>query len=279
MPKPSPLQRILILITIFIGLVPFVHFATVQTGIAEAADEDSTHMENPADLERYVENFAFGVGEKFYYDVNYGFINAGTATMGVERMIEFDGRPAYQVVSTANSNSFFSSFYKVEDRLETIVDALGVFSWKFSKNLREGNYKADRKYTFNQREQYTVYEGDTIEVAPYVQDALSLLYYTRTQQLEVGNSIFIDNFIDGKKYVTEVKVLKRETIDVEAGTFDCLVVEPLLQSAGVFKHEGSLTVWLTNDRLKMPVLMKSKVLVGSISAELTDYELGEIVEF
>ncbi|MEA3296372.1 MAG: DUF3108 domain-containing protein, partial [candidate division Zixibacteria bacterium] len=83
----------------------------------------------------------------------------------------------------------------------------------------------------------------------------------------------------GKKYPLEVKVLKKETISVDAGTFSCIVVEPLMRSVGVFKHQGRLKVWLTDDRLKMPVVMKSKILVGSISAELTDYCLGEIEVF
>jgi hypothetical protein len=76
-----------------------------------------------------------------------------------------------------------------------------------------------------------------------------------------------------------VRILKRETITVKAGTFDCIVAEPLLKTVGVFKHTGKLKVWLTDDRLKMPVLMKSKVLVGSITAELTDYQLGDIEAF
>jgi hypothetical protein len=123
------------------------------------------------------------------------------------------------------------------------------------------------------------YQKDTIEIPPYTQDPLSVLYYVRTQNLEVGKSLFIDNFTDGKLYPLEVRVLEKERITVKAGTFDCIVVEPLLQAAGVFKHEGKLKVWLTDDRLKMPVLMKSKVLVGSISAELTSYELGDIDAF
>jgi len=53
----------------------------------------------------------------------------------------------------------------------------------------------------------------------------------------------------------------------------------LLKTVGVFKHKGKLKVWLTDDRLKMPVLMKSKILVGSITAELTDYRLGDIEAF
>ena len=60
---------------------------------------------------------------------------------------------------------------------------------------------------------------------------------------------------------------------------DCLVLEPLLRSAGIFKHEGRLTVWMTDDRLRLPVQMKSKVVVGSITAELTDYRLGRLEEF
>jgi hypothetical protein len=198
--------------------------------------------------------------------------------MTVTDLIEYNGRPCYRVVSTANSNKFFSSFYRVEDEVESIIDAEGIFSWRFEKNLREGGYNSNKSYEFDQPNQRVFYEKDTLEVAPYVQDALSILYYARTREMKVGESIFIDNFTDGKNYPLEVKVHRRETIKVKAGRFDCLVVEPLLLSSGIFKHEGKLTVWLTDDRLKMPVLMKSKVLVGSISAELTSYELGEIID-
>jgi hypothetical protein len=74
----------------------------------------------------------------------------------------------------------------------------------------------------------------------------------------------------------EVKVLRREKVKVPAGEFDCLVVEPVLQASGIFKHEGRLTVWLTDDQFKIPVLMKSKVAVGSIASKLKNYTLGKI---
>lgn len=230
-------------------------------------------------LSRVIDNVSFGVGEKLSFEVNYGFINAGTASMEVEKLIEYEGRPCYQIVTHANSNKFFSSFYKVDDRVESITDATGLFSWKFEKRLREGGYKAERKYCFDQKKN-VVYEGkDTIPVSPYAHDALSVLYYVRTLPLEVGKSVFAFNYVDGEKIHLEVKVLKKEKITVQAGTFDCLVVEPLSSTVGVFKNEGTLRVWLTDDRLRLPVLMKSKILVGSISAELTDYHLGEIAEF
>ena len=276
----SKISTMIISFVVMIGLVPLFYFATVEIGIAQAASGDSTNVEQPpGPIDRYVENVAFGVNEKFNYEINYGFINAGSATMEVANLIEYNSRPCYQIVTRATSNNFFSNFFKVDDRVESVVDAVGIFTWRFEKNLREGKYRSDRQYDFDQRNNLVHYKGDSIEVAPYAQDALSALYYVRTQPLEVGKSLNFENFTDGKKYVLEVKVKKKETISVSAGTFDCVVVEPLLQSVGVFKHEGKLTVWLTDDRLRMPVLLKSKVLVGSISAELSDYHLGDIEVF
>lgn len=276
----SARTRVSITALVLFGLLPVGYFSVKELSVADVAAEtgavDSTGGDS---LDRIVENLAFGVGEKFNFEVKYGFISAGSASMEVLRLIEYQGRPCYQVGTVARSNSFFSSFYHVEDRVESIIDAAGLFAWRFEKHLREGSYSADRQHDFDQISHRVVYKDDTIEIAPYVQDALSTLYYVRTQPLEVGKSFFLDNFIDGKKYHLEVQVLKREAVTVEAGTFDCIVVEPITQSVGLFKHEGQLKVWLTDDRLRMPVLMKSKVIVGSIAVELIDYQLGTLEEF
>ncbi len=281
MPKRSKIQSFLLMLIVCVGLIPIFYFVTIEIGIAQAAtDSTDIQVANSSDpIGRYVDNVAFGVGEKLSFDINYGFINAGTATMEVASLIEYEERPCFQIITTANSNSFFSSFYTVDDKAESIIDATGLFSWRFEKNLREGSYRSDRQYDFDQRNHSTVYKNDTLDVEAYVQDALSMLYYIRTQELKVGTSFFVDNFVDGRKFQTEVKIIKKETISVDAGSFDCVVVEPLMSSVGVFKNKGSVKVWLTDDRMKMPVLMKTKIIVGSISAELTDYTLGEIEEF
>lgn len=280
MPPKSKIGTFFISLLIVVGIIPLGYFAKVEFEVAQAAGDtlsDSTMTVNAMD--RIIDNVAFGIDEKLSFDINYGFINAGTATMEVEELIEYKKRPCYKIVTQAMSNSFFSSFYKVDDRVESIMDAKGLFSWRFEKNLREGNYRSDRKHEFDPTKNLVYYKKDTIEAPTVIQDAISVLYWFRTQKIKTGESIFVDNFTDGKLYSMKIKVLKEETITVEAGTFDCLVVEPLIKSVGVFKHKGKLKVWLTNDRVKMPVLMKSKILVGSISAELTDYQLGDISVF
>lgn len=277
MPKSSKLQSLLVIILCMVGMLPMFFFVSIEMGIVEAS-VDSSQM-SKIEFDPYIENVAFGVSEKFTFDINYGFINAGTANMEVVRLIDYNKRPCYQIVTTANSNSFFSTFYKVEDRVESIVDALGIFSWRFEKRLKEGGYRSDRMYEFDQKNNKVFYNEDTLVVPSRVQDAISVLYYIRTQDLKVGETIRVDNFTDGKLYPLEINILKKETITVKAGTFDCIVVEPLQKGVGIFKHEGKLKVWLTDDRLKMPVQMKSKVIVGSITAELTDFQLGEIESF
>jgi hypothetical protein len=271
--------KTLLVIAIAVILVPAIYILSAAIGSAESSSSAVAQDSLSDPLDRTIDNVAFGVGEKLSYDINYGFINAGTATIEVAKLIDYEGRPCYQVLTHAYSNSFFSSFYRVEDEVESIIDAQGIYSWHFRKTLHEGNYRAERQYSLDQQNHTVVYGNDTIQIAPFCQDALSVLFWVRTQPLEVGKSLYVDNFVDGKKYHLEVRVLKRERISVDAGSFDCFVVEPLTQSVGVFKHEGTLTVWLTDDRLRLPVLMKTKIVVGSISAEMTDFKLGDIQDF
>jgi hypothetical protein len=221
---------------------------------------------------------AFGVGEKLVYSVDYGIINAGNATMTVQDSVVVNGRPCYHIVSRATSNDFFTSFYRVNDLVESFIDMDGFFSWKFTKKLEEGKYRADQIVWYNQKAHFAYMrtttrrgtKADTLVIPPYVQDVLSALYYVRTLNLVVGKSAFVDNHSEGKIYPLEVKVHKREKVEVPAGKFDCLKVEPFLKSAGIFNNEGQLIVWLTNDARKIPVLMKTKVMIGSISARLQE---------
>ena len=235
--------------------------------------EDTT----PHQHHRVLPNQAFGAGEHFEYVVKYGFITAGSAYLDIDTVVPIRGHQAYRITSRAKSSSFFSKFYNVNDRAESYVDVEGIYPVWFEKHLREGKYKSDRWVRFDHTRHIAVSsKGDTLRIPPFVQDVLSVMYYVRTQPLEVGKSVVLDNYADGKNYPLEVKVLRKERKKVEAGEFNCIVVEPLIQEgAGIFVHKGSVTVWLTDDKNRLPIYMKSQViLIGSISAELKKFKLG-----
>ncbi len=221
-----------------------------------------------------VENNAFQKGECLVFEVAFGPLVAGTATMSIPDTQTINGRSCYHIVTTARSTKFVDKFYKVRDRIETFIDMEGLFPWKFRKYLREGSYHTDQYVEYDQINRKIYYKKDTIDVPQFIQGVLSSFYYVRTVPLEVKHSFDIDNFGDGKIYPLKILVHKKDRVKVPAGEFDCIIVEPIMREKGVFNRKGRLAIWLTDDKRRMPVLMKSELPIGSIDARLKSYESG-----
>jgi hypothetical protein len=216
----------------------------------------------------------FRAGERLKFSVQYGFIKAGSAYLEVPEVKEWRGRPVYTLVARAESNSFFSRFYKVRNRIESFWDTTGHYSVRYAENRREGGSKTQNEVLFDYKNQEALYQdGRTAPIPPHVQDALSSFYYTRLQSLPLGGSLVFDYHASHKSQPMEVKVLGRERVKTPAGTFDCVVIEPILKAGGIFKNKGRLVIWLTEDERRMPVMMKSKVAIGSISVLLVEATL------
>jgi len=216
----------------------------------------------------------FGVGERMAFDLTYGFITAGKAVMSIPETETIAGYPCYHIVSVAESVPWFSAFFRVRDVAESHLDVRYLVTRRFEKSLSEGDYRAHDLVHYDQDRHIAVYperDGRVVPLSLDAQDILTSLYYVRMMELEIGEPVFIENHADKKNYPLRIDVLERERIDVPAGTFDCIVVEPVMRVAGLFRHKGSLRVWLTDDERHVPVLMRSKVVIGSISAELTSY--------
>jgi hypothetical protein len=251
--------------------------------------EDSTDSLIIRSLDRIIKNNAFSVGEKFTFDIRYGFIKAGSATMEVKDLVfVHDSIPAYRIISTAKSSKGFDFIYKVRDSVESVIDTMGFFSWQFRKQLREGGYKFDLDVNYDQihgrayietiryhdKEPLMIKKRETFEIPipKYVIDVLGAFYFVRTHYLETGMPIDMINQDNKKIYNLRVYIQKKERIKVGAGEFDCIMVEPQLKGDAIFKQKGRLWVWLTDDELKIPVKMKSKAFIGSITSHLVKIE-------
>ncbi len=218
----------------------------------------------------------YGPGEKMTFSIDYGIINAGDGTLEVLDTVDFAGRTVYRIESRANSNRFFSSIYKVRDKVLSYIDVETQASLYFYKRLREGDYKNTVEVTFDHDAGKAVYaDGSTFDTAPGVQDVLSAFFYVRNLDLEPGNVYSVPAHSSHKTYDLKVIVHGRERVEVKAGTYDCFVVEPMIEGDGLFKHEGKLTMYITDDARRVPVLIKTKVPVGSIDVQLTEYRPGQ----
>jgi hypothetical protein len=245
--------------------------AEARATAASSRSSSDAQAGRPERCRPQTSNRAFAEGEWFQFSIQYGAIRAGDALMQVESVENVAGRPCYRLVSKAESNSFFSMFFKVRDRVDSYMDVEEMVSRRFSKNTLEGKHRDNFTIDFDHGTGKARYsDGAEFEFSACSQDILSAFYYVRTLDLEVGRSVQVPCHADKKNYPLEVKVHRREKVKTPAGQFTCLVIEPVLKTSGLFKQKGKLTIWLTDDEYKIPILMKSKILVGSISAILTD---------
>src|SRR4030042_1510416 len=178
---------------------------------------------------RKLENNAFEVGEKLTFDVKYGFITAGIAEMSVSKIQKMSGRDVYQINFSVSSVSTFDFLYKVRDRYVTYLDVEGLFPWRFEQHIREGNYTRDFSAFFDQRRGIAKTSEGSYKIPQFVHDIVSAFYYARTldfSTLKEGILFHLENFYKDKVHPLDVIYHGKETIQVEAGTFDCIIIEP-----------------------------------------------------
>jgi hypothetical protein len=224
---------------------------------------------------RHIANEAFGLGERLEYSVGYKFIKAGTAYFVIGKQpVMVAGRPCYDIRFEVASLKSLDFLYRVRDRYRTLVDVDGIFPWKFEQSIREGGFQKDFSATFDHVTKLASTTEGTFPIPVFVHDIVSAFYYIRALDLSKykrGEVIYLQNFFDRETHDLAVKILGRQTIEVEAGTFRCVVVEPVIKSGSLFKFEGKLMLWLSDDDRRIPIKVSTKIPIGSIDAELTGY--------
>jgi hypothetical protein len=225
------------------------------------------------DTLRTLTNIAYKGGEYLKYDVHWSFMTVGDAYLTVTDTV-FAGRPCHIVTFRLESKPFFDMFYKVRDRYRTIVDAQGLFSWRFEQSIREGGYSRDFMAEFDQWENVAITADGKYPIPPYVQDIMSAFYFARTVDyagFRPGRRVELQNFYKDSTYPLAVKYKGRQRIEVDAGTFDCIIVEPLITEGGLFKSEGRILLWITDDDRKMPVRVRAEIPIGTVESDLTEF--------
>lgn len=223
-----------------------------------------------------VENKAFKPGEKLIYRLSYGIFDAGEATLTVdETSKEVNGRKLWRVKGIGKTISAFEWFYKVNDRYESYMDAEGMFPWMFVRRVDEGGYKIEQDYTFFQHlNKVDNGNGKDFKVPSMVQDMISSFYYARTLKYDlakIGDTYLVNIFLDDELYPTKIKFLGKEVVKTRTGKYRCLKFAPVVQEGRVFNSEEDLTIWITDDGNKIPIMAKANLKVGSMKMHLVEW--------
>lgn len=212
------------------------------------------------------------LNKKYHYNLYWSGIRAGEAVLEYVETSE-----GFAIRTHAVSSKFISIFYKVDDRAETILYPDG-YPKSFTLNIREGRHRKHKVTSFIQKTEESpqkIFFHDILkdekmeyELDKPVYDPLSGFYAMTKIPLEIGTSEHIKIFDSKKIFDAEINVLKKENIRVPAGKFDTIVINPVLQTEGLFVRKGKMYIWLTDDDRKIPVMFKSKVKIGSFVAKL-----------
>jgi hypothetical protein len=220
----------------------------------------------------------FGVGERMTYSVRLGIVGrVGTGSMEVEGVETIRGREAY-VMRFRLQGGIIGA--KVDDDFRTWMDTQELFSHRFKQDQKEVRYERHRTIDFfpAQRMWRTI-DGKDTGAMPTAEplDDVSFIYFLRTIPLEVGQTYTFNRYFkeDGNPVV--VRVLRRQTVKTaNAGTFNTIVVQPIIKTKGLFSEGGQAELYFSDDSKRILVQLKSKVkILKSLELQLQSYTPGE----
>lgn len=213
--------------------------------------------------------------ERLEYSLYWNGIKAGKASL--EKRESGD---TVQLISTVTSTPLAGFVYTVDDLVVSTLKkrpesgGIGLPS-AYRIKLQEGRHRRDREYRFDYAEKKILYinhlEKERLEfpLALPTLDPLASIYHVRTLPLEVGKSLHVTIFDSKRSYRMEVRVLRREEVDTPAGRFKTIAIQPVLQSEGFFSRRGEFFLWLTDDDRRIPVQIKTKIKVGTVTGLLS----------
>ena len=249
-------------------------FMAIATALTKTITPDGTsHPRN-------AEGLAFKQGEllvfrALYYSRLTGNVPAGDVSFEIRpETVVVEGQECMHVVGQAHTRGVFNFFYKVENIYETFISKEALAPVRFSRNIREGRYRREDNVVFDHQSGRAASERDTITTGPYIQDVLSIFYYFRTFDMDTlspGEYFMVDFYLRDSVYVSRVMFEGREQVTTSLGTFNTMRFIPEMQKGTTFEQRYPMTLWLSDDRNRIPVRMESGMVVGNARFDLEGF--------
>lgn len=236
-----------------------------------------------------VNNNSFLVNEKVDYTIYYHlagvWVNAGEVFFKVDS-ISIKNQPYYHILSTGKTRKKYDWIYEVRDQYESYMNYSTLQPIRFKREVNEGSTHIKEDYVFNFKNKKAITIRKMAEDEPFIKDTialnscsydvLSMIYVARNldySNLEIGDRIPISIFLDNKEHSSYIEYLGVENVKLkELGEFRCIKFSPLLIEGTIFNSGSGMTVYVTDDKNRVPILIETPILVGSIKARVNNME-------
>lgn len=229
------------------------------------------------------DNIPYEPGEKLTFEVKWAFIPAGQAVLEIFPFEMINGKRAYHFVMTANTHEYIDVIYKVRDRIDAYTDEGMTHSILYSKKS-DGHSKKEVVVNFHWDKKEAQYMNNgqkraPISILPGSFDPLSVFYAFRLHDLREARTLERP-VTDGKRCIMgRAKIIKKEKITVGRTSYDTYLVElDMEEVGGVFQKtkNAKLQIWITADEDRIPVRIKSELIIGSFIGELISFQKGHL---
>ncbi len=219
----------------------------------------------------------FGPGERLTYNVKIGVINSGSAHMEVLGIDTIREEPSYHLEMSLKGSLLFGAI-QVNDHYQSWLGTRSVSSHRYTSDVHQLTYSRYRNFEFRPEEMSweETESGETGRLASALPlDDISFLYYVRTLPLEIGQTYTLPRYFKKEGNPVVIKVEGKKTVEVPAGTFNTIVVRPIIKTRGLFSEGGEAELYLTDDDSKHLVYLRSKIpIVGSVTLHLESISEG-----
>lgn len=238
-------------------------------------------------MSQSVENRTTRHGEWAHYEVyyNWGFIwiNAAEVVFSTNK-VSYNGHDALKLRCTGRTYDSYDWFFCVRDTFESVVHPQTLTPYTFHQHNSEGKRRTINDYTYHQADTTIRIKGELwknskslelrydnkIKWRDNAADVLNMVYKARNidySRYKVGEQIPITMIINHEIFNLYIRYLGKETITTKEGrSFKCLKIKPLLVDGTIFSGGEDMTVWVTDDKSRIPVVIEAKVIVGSVKA-------------
>lgn len=233
-------------------------------------------------------NTSFKAGEEVNYHAyyNWGFIwlDAGWVSFTVSDA-KWKGQKSLKLESIGTTKGGYDRLFTVRDTFKVFVDPVTLTPFEFYQATNEGSTRAIHHYLFDEEESIISarisrdskpFENTAFHWPDCSYDVLSMIYQARNinfEKYKKGTKIPISLLVDGEIHSLYIHYIGEEVVSDRSGRkFNCLKFKPLLVKGTIFKAGNDMTVWVTNDKNKVPIIVEAKILIGSVKAIIADYE-------
>jgi uncharacterized protein DUF3108 len=166
--------------------------------------------------------------------------------------------------------------FKFHQHVESTVDAEPFRVLRTDKIEEQGKRRRVMDAVYDHEKQKVLWretspnpQAGWFDFSEPVQDVLTVIYYLRTQKLEVGKILQVPVSDAGRVFSLSVTAVERKEIDTVLGRVNTIRVEPaLFGDNSAVRAKGKLSIWVTEDDRHLPVKAQLKVDMGTFDIKL-----------